>query len=72
MSDPSAPESQVHGLDPSAYEPIDGDRYQPVVPAHESPTEFTWRAILMGIVLGIVFGAANAYLALKVGLTVAA
>ena len=70
MSDHAAPENK--GLDPSAYEPIDGDLYEPVVPHTASPTEFTWRAILMGVVLGIVFGAANAYLALKVGLTVAA
>jgi putative OPT family oligopeptide transporter len=34
--------------------------------------EFTLRAIVAGILLGLVFGAANAYLGLRVGLTVSA
>ena len=34
--------------------------------------EFTFRAIAAGVVLGLVFGAANAYLGLRVGLTVSA
>lgn len=34
--------------------------------------EFTFKAVLAGVVLGIVFGAANAYLGLRVGLTVSA
>jgi len=34
--------------------------------------EFTFKAVLAGIVLGIVFGAANAYLGLRVGMTVSA
>jgi len=70
VSDERAPETR--GLDPSAYEPMDGDRYEPVVPHSQSPTELTMRAVLMGVVLGVIFGAANAYLALKVGITVAA
>jgi len=37
----------------------------------ESVVEFTFRAALAGIVFGILFGAANAYLGLRVGLTVA-
>ncbi len=59
-------------LDPSAYEPGAGDTYKPVVPDSYSLTEFTWRAVIVGIVLGALFGAANAYLGLKVGLTVTA
>ena len=31
--------------------------------------EFTLKAIVVGVVLGVVFGAANVYLALKVGMT---
>lgn len=39
----------------------------------ESPiAEFTLRAIVTGVLLGLVFGAANAYLGLRVGLTVSA
>jgi putative OPT family oligopeptide transporter len=36
------------------------------------PDEFTLRAVVAGILLGLVFGAANAYLGLRVGLTVSA
>ncbi|HYC93589.1 MAG TPA: oligopeptide transporter, OPT family [Thermoanaerobaculia bacterium] len=36
----------------------------------ESVIEFTFRAVVAGIVFGILFGAANAYLGLRVGLTV--
>jgi putative OPT family oligopeptide transporter len=38
----------------------------------ESIAEFTPKAILAGVLLGIVFGAANAYLGLRVGMTVSA
>jgi putative OPT family oligopeptide transporter len=38
----------------------------------QSMAEFTFKAVLAGIVLGIVFGAANAYLGLRVGMTVSA
>ncbi len=51
----------------------DGDRagtVRPYVPATESPPEFSPRAVITGIVLGILFGAANAYLGLRVGLTI--
>ena len=34
--------------------------------------EFTLRAVVAGVLLGLVFGAANAYLGLRVGLTVSA
>ncbi len=35
-----------------------------------APAEFTFKAILLGVVFGILFGAANAYLGLRAGLTV--
>jgi len=44
--------------------------FDPYVPAGQAPPEFTVRAVLTGIVLGILFGAANAYLGLRVGLTI--
>src|SRR5512139_1100609 len=36
------------------------------------PAELTLKAVATGVVLGIVFGAANAYLGLRVGMTVSA
>ncbi|MET0552916.1 MAG: OPT/YSL family transporter, partial [Vicinamibacteria bacterium] len=42
----------------------------PVTTTEESPIEFTLRAAVAGLVLGLLFGAANAYLGLRVGLTV--
>ena len=44
--------------------------HQPYVSASESPPEFTIKAIGLGILFGILFGAANAYLGLRAGLTV--
>ena len=59
------------GLSREAYEPVpEGSEYEPFVPPSESPAEFTAKAILTGSLLGILFGAANAYLGLRVGLTV--
>src|SRR6201984_2757854 len=45
---------------------------QPFVPANLAPAEFTFRALLLGILLGIIFGASSLYLVLKTGLTVSA
>ncbi len=47
-------------------------KHSPFVPASESPAEVTGRAIVLGIILALVFGLANAYLGLKVGMTVSA
>lgn len=46
--------------------------HQPFVPANVPMTEFTVRAVLLGLVLTIVLGAANAYLGLRAGQTIAA
>jgi putative OPT family oligopeptide transporter len=56
-------------LPPSAYEPEPGEEFIPLT-AGETLTEFTIKAVLTGIILGIVFGAANTYLGLKAGLTI--
>lgn len=45
---------------------------KPYIPAKAQLPEFSFRAILMGIVLGMIFGASSLYLVLKVGLTVSA
>src|ERR1700752_3043464 len=46
--------------------------FQPYVPASQSPAEFTLKAILIGIVFGVIFGASTVYLGLRAGLTVSA
>lgn len=43
---------------------------KPYVSPEERLPEFTWRGLVPGILLGIVFGAANAYLGLRAGLTI--
>src|SRR5437762_13614360 len=46
--------------------------HQPYVPASQSPAELTPRSLVLGVFLGLIFGASNVYLALKIGLTVSA
>jgi putative OPT family oligopeptide transporter len=46
--------------------------FQPYVPATESPAEFTAKAIVIGVLFGIIFGASTVYLGLRAGLTVSA
>ena len=46
--------------------------FQPFVAPEENPPELTLRALVLGSILGIVFGAASTYLALRVGLTTSA
>ena len=45
---------------------------EPFIAATTHLQEFTWRAVIVGTILGIVFGASSLYLVLKVGLTVSA
>src|ERR1700692_3433081 len=47
-------------------------RHQPFVPEHIKMPEFTLRAVLLGLVMTIILGAANAYLGLRAGITIAA
>src|SRR6185369_7020245 len=47
-------------------------KHQSFVPASTTMKEFTLRAVLLGLVMCVVLGAANAYLGLKSGLTIAA
>ena len=44
----------------------------PHVPAHHSIAEITFKGVLLGLMLAVLLGAANTYLGLKAGLTVAA
>lgn len=56
----------------NAKPPAGPPRYQPYVPETVSMTEFTLRAVLPGLVMTLVLGAANAYLGLRAGVTIAA
>ncbi len=63
--------AQKKGLDPKAYTPLkEGESYPPYLAESEDIAEFTFKAITLGILFGIIFGAANAYLGLRAGLTI--
>ncbi len=47
-------------------------RFVPYIAPETHLREFSWRAVLVGAVLGMIFGASSLYLVLKVGLTVSA
>ena len=61
MQDPDVPASQSTQSE-----------FRPFVPAHTNLPELTFKAVFLGVVMAIVLGAANAYLGMKAGLTVAA
>ena len=46
--------------------------FQPYIPASQSPAEFTAKAIVLGVLFGLLFGASTVYLGLRAGLTVSA
>ncbi|XZE18308.1 OPT family oligopeptide transporter [Pirellulaceae bacterium SH449] len=46
--------------------------FQPFIPEDSNVPEFTWGPLVMGSLLGIIFGASSMYLVIKVGLTVSA
>ena len=48
------------------------DDFQPFIPADKIVPEFTVTSIVLGVLLAVVFGAANAYLGLRVGMTISA
>lgn len=50
----------------------DNKEFKPYIPAEKITPEITLVSVLMGIFLAVVFGAANAYLGLRVGMTVSA
>jgi len=60
----AAPETDVQA---------NGEVHKPYVPPDVTRMhEFTWRAVIAGSLLGLVFGASSLYLVLKVGMTVSA
>ena len=46
--------------------------YKPYVPPEQSMKEISFKAIFLGIIMAVILGAANAYLGLMAGMTVAA
>ncbi len=46
--------------------------FKPYIPAERITPEITVTSIIIGVILAVVFGAANAYLGLRVGMTVSA
>ncbi|HEY4228738.1 MAG TPA: oligopeptide transporter, OPT family [Thermoanaerobaculia bacterium] len=49
-----------------------GSEFRPYISPDQAPAEFTPKAIVLGVLFGILFGAATVYLALRAGLTVSA
>ncbi len=51
---------------------MENKEFKPYIPASKITPEITITSIIMGVILAVVFGAANAYLGLRVGMTVSA
>ena len=51
---------------------MDQKEFKPYIPAEKITPEITATSVITGVILAIVFGAANAYLGLRVGMTVSA
>src|SRR6201982_738786 len=47
-------------------------KHQPFVPEGMEMKEVTWRAVILGLLMTVILGAANAYLGLRAGITIAA
>src|SRR5262245_55250455 len=77
MADPTditpAPPAGVTATVNTVSSPEGADEsFKPYVPPEAHPHEFTWPAVIVGTLLGIIFGASSLYLLLKVGMTVSA
>jgi putative OPT family oligopeptide transporter len=59
-------------MNAQSADPAGPKKHQPYVPANMEMREFTVRAVLIGLVLTVILGAANAYLGLRAGITIAA
>ncbi|MFW5952233.1 MAG: OPT family oligopeptide transporter [Gemmatimonadota bacterium] len=68
-SDPDRPGAMMPAGDVAGPTDVVGPP-SPYVPATESPAEATFKSVTAGIIFGILFGAANAYLGLRAGLTI--
>ncbi|HEX8436123.1 OPT family oligopeptide transporter [Archangium sp.] len=72
MTEAVKPEASRSGTAPSGASTSEAE-FQPYIPAERNDVaEFTPKAVGIGVIFGIIFGAATVYLALKAGLTVSA
>jgi putative OPT family oligopeptide transporter len=67
---PGPPSTETAAAKASGDAALDG--FQPYIPASKSVPELTPSALVLGALLGIIFGASSLYLFLKVGMTVSA
>ena len=51
---------------------MENNNFKPYVPANKVTPELTVTSVVIGVLLAVIFGAANAYLGLRVGMTVSA
>lgn len=64
--------TEKRSLDHSAYGGVSGDDYIPFISADKALPEATAVSITIGVLFAMLFAAANTYLGLKVGMTIAA
>src|SRR5947207_15798596 len=57
---------------PAGNPPQEPRKHRPYVPETMEMKELTFRAVFLGLILTVVLGAANAYLGLRAGITIAA
>src|SRR5688500_10966971 len=62
----------AHAPKTSTAAPEPRTTFQPYIAATQSPAEFTAKAIVLGAIFGLIFGASTVYLGLRAGLTVSA
>ena len=46
------------------------NNFKPFIPAEKRVSEFTATSVILGIILAVLFGGANAYLGLRVGIRI--
>jgi putative OPT family oligopeptide transporter len=67
MDTPEVPQA-IPGLPDNAYRLLKpGERYEPLVPPQATVPELTWRVVALGLGMTVLFSAAAAYIALKLG-----
>lgn len=59
-------------MDQKKTDPMADYHFKPYVDTGKAVPEFTFQAVILGFILSVVFNAANAYLGLKIGMTVSA